>query len=120
MPPNPGEFLETGAFASVLAQLRARGDIVLIDAPPLLHIGDSLTLSAKVDALFLVVRHNILKRPLLNELRRVLDVAPAAKLGFCLTGVETADEYGYGSYYGRQYVESPQSRSTRRSAAKAL
>ena len=107
MPPNPGEFLETGAFASVLAQLRARGDIVLIDAPPLLHIGDSLTLSAKVDALFLVVRHNILKRPLLNELRRVLDVAPAAKLGFCLTGVETADEYGYGSYYGRQYVESP-------------
>ena len=72
--------------------------MVVVDAPPLLHLGDSITLSAKVDALLLVARLNILRRPMLNELHRVLDACPAQKLGFVLTGANLEEGYGYGGY----------------------
>ena len=38
-PPDAGEFVATKALADILDQLGERADIVLIDAPPLLHVG---------------------------------------------------------------------------------
>jgi Mrp family chromosome partitioning ATPase len=98
VPPDPGEFVATQALSEILAELRDRADVVVVDAPPLLHLGDSITLSAKVDALLLVARLNILRRPMLNELHRVLDACPAQKLGFVLTGANLEEGYGYGGY----------------------
>ena len=119
IPPNPGEFIETAALTSILTWLRSQADVVLIDAPPLLQVGDALTLSSKVDALFLVARQNVVKRPILNELKRVLDVSPSSKLGFCLTGADVGEIYGYGSYYGEQQQPVKRSRAEKRAAAKA-
>jgi Mrp family chromosome partitioning ATPase len=71
---------------------------VIIDAPPLLHLGDAITLSARVDAMVLVTRLNVLRRPMVNELHRVLQTCPAAKLGFVLTGADLEEGYGYSGY----------------------
>jgi succinoglycan biosynthesis transport protein ExoP len=98
-PPNPGEFIGSRGLADVLATLERRWEFVFVDAPPLLHVGDAMVLSAKVDALVLVTRMNVIRRPMLHELGRVLETCPAAKLGFVLTGVEAGDGYGYGAYY---------------------
>ncbi len=82
--------------------MREKFDTVLIDAPPLLHVGDAMTLGARADALILVTRLNLVRRPMLNELRRILDSTPAKGLGFVITGAEAEDSYRYGSayYYG--------------------
>jgi len=102
LPPNAGEFVGSDALAHILGELRERFDTILIDAPPLLQVGDPLALSAHVDALFVVTRMNVVRRPMLAEMRRLLDTAPARKLGFVLTGAEGEDGYGYGGgyYYG--------------------
>jgi succinoglycan biosynthesis transport protein ExoP len=98
LPPNVGEFMGTAVLTDILEQLRERADIVLIDTTPLLHIGDAIALSAKVDALIVVTRLNLVRRPVIAELARVLESCPAAKLGFVLAGAEADQAYGYGGY----------------------
>jgi capsular exopolysaccharide synthesis family protein len=99
-PPHPGEFVGTNALSRVLERLRNGTDLVLIDTPPLLHVGDSMTLSARIDAMIVVTRSNVIRRPILRELRRLLAASPAVKLGFVLTGAEREEGgYGYGGYY---------------------
>jgi Mrp family chromosome partitioning ATPase len=100
IPPDAGEFIQTPVLAELLERLANDVNFVLIDAAPLLHVGDALALSAKVDALLVVTRFEIITRSMLNELARVLDTTPAAKLGWVLTGAELGDGYGYG-YTGR-------------------
>ncbi len=98
-PPNPGEFVASRPLSNLLDTLRARGDLVLIDAPPLFHVGDGLALSAKVDAVILAVKMDVARRPELTRLRRMLDTMPAHPLGVVITGV-SVDEAGYGYGYG--------------------
>ena len=101
LPPSPGELVGTHALAAVLAELSTMAEIVLIDAPPLLEVGDAMTLSKRVDAMLIVTRLEHLHRSTLRELARTLEQCPAHKLGFVLTGVEESKAYGYG--YGRGY-----------------
>ena len=111
IPPDPGEFVGTQRLAKILAELRERADVVLIDAPPLLRVGDTMTLSSHVDALVVITRMNVVRRHMLAELRRLLEAAPATKLGFVLTGAE--DEQGYGYGYGSGYGYGYQPRKDR-------
>ena len=104
IPPDAGEFVGTRALEQILGELRDRTELVLIDAPPLLHVGDAIALSAKVDAIVVATRLNVVKKPALTELHRVLRACPANKLGFVVTGAETDEAYGYDGYY--RYHES--------------
>jgi capsular exopolysaccharide synthesis family protein len=99
LPPSPGEFVGTQALAKVLAELGELAETVLIDAPPLLEVGDAMTLSSRVDAMLIVTRLEHLHRNTLRELARTLEQCPAQKLGFVLTGVEERNGYGYGYGY---------------------
>ncbi len=96
LPPNPGEFVGTRALQDVLAAVASRAHLVLIDAPPLLSLGDALALTAKVDALFVVSRLKVVKRNLVDELKRVLGTCRAHKLGFVVTGAKLDSSYRYG------------------------
>lgn len=98
IPPEPGEFASSRALGEILTRLREEADLVLIDTPPLLHVGDAMALSGYVDGLILVTRLSIIRRPTITELKRVLDAAPVAKLGFVLTGAELEEGYGYADY----------------------
>jgi Mrp family chromosome partitioning ATPase len=100
IPPDPGEFVGTDRLTEILEHIRAHADVVLIDAPPLLHVGDGLALSAKVDAVLVVTRMEMMRRPILGELERLLETMPAHKLGFVVTGAEAEEGYGYGYGYG--------------------
>ncbi len=51
IPPDPGEFVRTAALSEILAQLRVRTDFVLIDAPPVLQVGDAMALSTQADGI---------------------------------------------------------------------
>ena len=98
LPPDPGEFVGTTKVAEILRELRESYDLVLLDGPPLLRVGDAMTLSSRVDGLLIVTRLNIVRRPMLVELRRLLEAAPVPTLGYMVTGA--ALETGYGAGYG--------------------
>ena len=104
IPPSPGEFIDSAAVVTVLADLAARADLVLIDSAPMLGIGDALTLASKVDGLILVTRLNVLRRPMLRELERSLSGCRARSLGIVVTGAGTESTYAYGYAYGQTGV----------------
>ncbi|HEV2724228.1 MAG TPA: hypothetical protein VGV10_06310, partial [Thermoleophilaceae bacterium] len=95
------DFVSSAKVSDVLKQLVKHCDIVLVDAPPILQVSDAVALTAKVDGVVAVARLSIIRRPALNELRRVFDGAPVSKLGFVLTGARLEEGYGYG--YGHGY-----------------
>jgi polysaccharide biosynthesis transport protein len=94
-PPDPGEFLSSELVADALVELSERCDVLLIDAPPMLAVGDAMTIATQTDALLLVVDVNAVRRATLTEMRRVLDACPALTLGLVATGCNGADLRGY-------------------------
>lgn len=104
LPPDPGEFVAGRRLDRILEELRERASIILLDAPPVLHVGDAMTLSTKVDGLLVVTQMNVVRRHMLAELRRHLAASPTIKLGFVLTGAGDEQSYGYG--YG--YAQGPE------------
>jgi polysaccharide biosynthesis transport protein len=109
------------AVARILEGVQDRADLVLIDAAPLLPVGDAIALSAYVDGLVLVLRLNALRSSELGELRRILSSAPAAKLGFVLTGVPRGEAYKQSYRYRaperREEVQVPLALDSARAAA---
>jgi polysaccharide biosynthesis transport protein len=114
IPPNVDEFVGSRAVADILSELRARADIVIVDSTPLLVVGDAMALTRSVDALIIATRMNVVRRPMLRELRRVLDASPAQKLGFVVTGAEVEEGYGYGyGGYHRRYAATTEETTER-------
>jgi tyrosine-protein kinase len=114
IPPDPGEFVGAQALARILAQLREQADIVLIDAPPVLHVGDATTLSSKVDGIVVATRLKTVRRNMLNELARQLATVPTPVLGYVVTGAGEEQGYGYGygyGYHARPYEQPKKERA---------
>jgi polysaccharide biosynthesis transport protein len=99
IPPDPGEFVGTPSLENLLGALRERGDIVLVDAPPTLSLGDAAALSAKVDGIIVATRMRVVRRHMLHELARQLATFPTPVLGFVVTDAGGEAGYGYGSGY---------------------
>jgi succinoglycan biosynthesis transport protein ExoP len=105
LPPSAGEMLQDQRLLGVLDELATRFDVVLIDAPPLLAFGDTMTLSSHVDAIFAITRLSRVQRSILHEFGRQLQSCQAKLLGYVLTGVEHSESYRYMyeayEYYAR-------------------
>jgi polysaccharide biosynthesis transport protein len=86
IPPDPGEFVSSPVLGNVLAALRERADVVLVDAPGALHVGDVLALASRVDGIVVVARSKVLRRQTLAELDHLLTMVRAPALGFVATG----------------------------------
>ncbi|HEY7731492.1 MAG TPA: division plane positioning ATPase MipZ [Gaiellaceae bacterium] len=107
IPPDPGEFVGTRKLADILESLHDDYDAVILDSPPLLRVGDALTLSNRADGIIVVVRLRVARRAMLDEVRRLLLTSPTPALGFVVTGADAGkkdDPYGYGNGYGRVHL----------------
>ena len=89
LPPNPSPLLEADATTDLLDEIADRVDIVIIDSAPMLPVSDSVVLGGKVEGVVVVVRSEVVTRPMLTELHRTLLELPTPKLGFVLTGSDT-------------------------------
>lgn len=98
LPPDPGEFVGLQGVKSVISELRSRAEIILIDTPPLLRVGDAKVIARVVDASVVVVRSERASRPVVAELARVLVEWPAPPVGFVLCGADAVDGYYYSAY----------------------
>jgi len=107
VPPDPGEFVGLQGVKSVIAELRNRAEIILIDTPPLLHVGDAKVIARSVDASVVVVRAEQATRPVVAELARVLAEWPAPPVGFVLCGADALGGYYFSSYGYQSTVGTP-------------
>jgi Mrp family chromosome partitioning ATPase len=97
-PPHTLDASLLDGIGHVLDELKTNDELVLIDSPPLLRVGDALALTSHVDGLLVIGSLRTLRAPLLKELRRVIDDSPVDKLGFILTGAELEGGYEYLTY----------------------
>ena len=100
VPPNPSELLNTHTFRLVLAGLRDRFDMVIIDTAPLLPVADGALVAALADAAVLTVRgaktHRVQVHQAISTLAHV-GVTPA---GVILSMAPPGHGARYGHYYG--------------------
>jgi len=95
-PPNPINLVNSETFKELLVLLREQFDHIIIDTPPVLGFADARFVSALVDGVLLVIRHNITHKNAGRLAQKLLTPAPI--LGAVLNSV---DYYGqpYGGYY---------------------
>lgn len=73
MPPNPADILGSRKMEEVIAALRARADVVLFDAPPIIAVTDAAVLGTKVDGVLLVVCAGRTRREHAQRARELLE-----------------------------------------------
>lgn len=100
IPPDPGEFVSSPTLGKILRALRERADVVLVDAPGALHVGDVIALSSRVEGIVVVARSKALRRQTLAELNRLLAMVRTPALGFVTTDEDDGEGYVASSATG--------------------
>jgi capsular exopolysaccharide synthesis family protein len=102
MVPNPAEFLQSEAFASLLKELSKRYDRIVLDSPPASVVSDSAILSTQVDGAVFVVRASRTQRELARKAVRSITDVSGKIVGVVLNAFDFRRP-GYGGYYYYQY-----------------
>lgn len=89
-PANPASLLDGPRTADLLARLRAMGDLLIVDAPPILSVSDAAVLAPLLDGVLLVVTAGRTRREAARAAREALDRVGANVLGVVLTEADAA------------------------------
>ena len=119
-PEHPSELLESASMKRLLATLKARFDMVIVDAPPVLPVADPGIIAAHADGVLLVVRAGKTQRKTVVQAQALLKQMRANLLGCVLTHVEyymPGYGYRYGYRYGYGSKESRKSTTTQSKTA---
>jgi polysaccharide biosynthesis transport protein len=96
----------------LIAELRQKYDLIIIDSPPVLPVPDALILGRWADGAVLASRYDISRFPQVERARRQLDNAGIAIMGTVINGMRNADSY-YGRYSNsRKRSSQPSSSET--------
>jgi len=93
------EVLGSPAMTRLIAELRGRYDVILVDSPPLTAGIDPFVLGTVTGSLLLVLRTGHSHRDVTGAKLEVLDRLPIRLLGAVLNDVPRGAAYGYYAYY---------------------
>ncbi len=115
---NGPELLGTAAMAQVMADLRTRYNVIVMDSPPLSAGVDAYVLGTLTSSMLMVLRAGVSDREMAEAKLDVLDRLPVRMLGAVLNDVEPGGTYRYYSYYlegyeAREEIDGPRSRVLR-------
>jgi len=85
LPPNPADLLASKRMDTLLEQLTAQADLVLLDAPPVTAATDAALLATKVEGVLLVVSAGHTKREDAERAKDLLEKVNANVVGAVLT-----------------------------------
>lgn len=105
--PSPAETLQSNAFQSLLAELAADFDRIVIDSAPIGPVTDAVILSTRVDATIMVIRALSTTRDGALHARRALEDVRANLVGAVLNAADPGRaEYPYYYRYGGRESET--------------
>lgn len=122
MPMSEIGVLAGDKIRNMLDDLKARYDLVLIDAPPVLGISDGSIIAREVDYVILVIQHRRYPREISLRAKRAIEEVHGNCVGMVLNcvAVKSDDSYYYYSNYGNYYKKPRADRAKKRKdAAKA-
>lgn len=126
LPADSAGILNSQRMSELIADVKSRFDLVLIDSPPILGVSDASVLSNEADMTMLVVQHRKLPRHMLMRVKQTVENVGGRVLGVVLNNVDVRSDSQY-QYYTSYYTyyspnnqaappgEQPQKRRRRRS-----
>jgi len=102
---QPAEWLSLPEFEALLKEWKEQFDVILIDAPPLLPVPDSVIISKVVDAVIVVYQVGVAARESMRRALSLLHTSGANVMGIVLNDIrsswaEDANLQHYRGYYG--------------------
>src|SRR5690606_29832849 len=73
-PPNPSELLLSKEFGKLLADLKERYDVIILDTPPVGLVTDGIMAMKKADVSIYIFRANYSKKEFLHNLKRIVNI----------------------------------------------
>lgn len=109
LPQHPSELLLRPNFGSFLQELSSRYDLVLIDAPPILAVADTMIIGAHAGAIYIMTRAGVTTPGEIGESMKRLSQAGLEAKGVLFNDLKVRPgRYGYGYTYGRSgYGQRP-------------
>ena len=119
MPPNPTELISEPRFAELIAELRTRYDIIMIDCPPIEILADTQIIEQTADSTIFVVRAGLMDRALLPDLEQIYQEGKLKNMSVILNGTTSGggrygSRYGYGAKYGYHYGDTSQEKKKKK------
>ena len=124
MPSDSAGLLNSKRFTDLLADVKSRFDIVLIDSPPILGVSDASVLAAEADLTMIVVQHRKLPLHMLQRVKHAVDGVGGKVIGVVLNNVDVRSDSTYGyytnyySYYSTDSKNDPTMKPVRKSSSK--
>lgn len=105
-PPNPTELLASEKMMHIIKELETQYDYVIYDTPPAYIISDAAVLGKRMDATFMVVKHNSTEKKIAAKAKSNLENAGVKILGAVMTGFKDKTANTYSDYYSYNYYYS--------------
>jgi Mrp family chromosome partitioning ATPase len=86
-------------FGEILNELAAMVDLVIVDTPPLLEVGDAGAIAARADGVLFVVNMGKVRWPMLERSHAQLMKFPCRKLGSVVVAAKRVRKPAYGYEY---------------------
>jgi len=103
LPADSAGILNSQRMSELIADVKSRFDLVLIDSPPILGVSDASVLSNVADLTMLVVQHRKLPRHMLLRVKQTVENVGGKVLGVVLNNVDIRSDSQY-AYYTSYYT----------------
>ncbi|MGD9931836.1 MAG: GumC family protein [Mangrovibacterium sp.] len=107
IPPNPAELLSSKEFGKLIAELKKRYDLVIIDNSPMTLVTDGSVVSRHTDINLFVVRQRYSHRQMIELMNQLVEKKQMKKAGIVVNDVDPKKygnyAYRYGGYYRKAY-----------------
>ncbi|MGV3662920.1 MAG: GumC family protein [Prosthecobacter sp.] len=103
LPADSAGLLNSQRMVDLIADVKSRFDLVLIDSPPILGVSDASVLANEADMTMIVVQHRKLPRHMLMRVKQAVDNAGGKVIGVVLNNVDLRSDAQY-AYYTSYYT----------------
>ena len=102
MPADSAGLLNSQRMSDLIADVKSRFDLILIDSPPILGVSDAAVLANEADATLIVLQHRKLPRHMLARVKQAVESVGGTVAGAVLNNVDTRSDAAY-QYYTSYY-----------------
>jgi polysaccharide biosynthesis transport protein len=103
LPADAAGILNSRRMSELIADVKNRFDLVLIDSPPILGVSDASVLASEVDLTIVVIQHRKLPRNMLLRVKAAIENVGGNLLGVVLNNVDVRSDSQY-QYYTSYYT----------------
>jgi capsular exopolysaccharide synthesis family protein len=103
LPADAAGILNSRRMSELVADVKSRFDLVLIDSPPILGVSDASVLASEVDLTLIVIQHRKLPASMLVRVKQAVENVGGNLLGVVLNNVDVRSDSQY-QYYTSYYT----------------